>query len=73
VGRRTIDCKKELGLSFHFGLSASRLLKPIHLAINPLKHGGFCAGVRSAFQLQRMFTCVLWFLSKINFRNCAKM
>lgn len=72
MGRRTVDCKKGLGLSFNFGLSASRLLKPILLAINPLKHGGFCAGVRSAFQLQRMFTGVVWFLPKISFRNCAK-
>ena len=73
VGRRTVDCKKGLGLRFHFGSSASRLLKPIHLAINPLKRGGFCAGVRFAFQLQRIFTGIVWFLPKVSFRNCAKM
>jgi hypothetical protein len=66
--------KKGLGLSFHIGLSASRLLKPIHLAINPLKHGGFfCVGVQSAFQLRKIFTGVVWFLPKISFRNSTKM
>jgi hypothetical protein len=73
VGRRTVDIKKGMGFSFHICLSASKLLKPIHLAINPLKHDGFCAGVRSEFQLQRMFTGVVWFPPKVSFRNSAKM
>jgi hypothetical protein len=72
-GRRTVDFKKGLCLSFHIGLSASRQLKLIHLAINPLKHGGFCTGVPFAFQLQRMLRGVMLFLPKISFRNFTKM